>query len=62
MRKIRLDPIVFSDDDFINICTNVNQALSDIKQEAGGDVENVNAEPIFILVLKEAYRYLANHK
>lgn len=50
MRKMHLDSIVFSDDDFINICTNVNQTLSDIKQEAGGDVENVNAEPIFILV------------
>lgn len=62
MRKIGWDPIAFSDDDFINICTNVNQVLSDMRKEAGGDVENVNAEPIFILVLKEAYRYLANHK
>ena len=62
MRKIRLEPITFSSDDFINICTNVNQVLSDKKQEANGDVENVYSEPIFILVLKTAYEYLANQK
>lgn len=62
MRKMRLEPIDFTDNDFINICTNVNQELSDIKQEANGDVMNIKAEPIFILVLKEAYRYLSSQK
>lgn len=60
MKKLRLNPIQFTETDFINICTNVNQKLSDMKQEAQGDVDNINVEPIFILVLKEAYRYLAN--
>ena len=59
---MRLEPIDFTDNDFINICTNVNQELSDIKQEANGDVMNIKAEPIFILVLKEAYRYLSSQK
>ena len=62
MRKMRVEPIDFTDNDFINICTNVNQELSDIKQEADGDVMNIKAEPIFILVLKEAYRYLSSQK
>lgn len=59
MQNIEWSPVVFEKGDFINICTNVNQDLSDMKQASGGNTKNINTEPIFILVLKEAYQYLS---
>ena len=59
MQNIEWSPVVFEKGDFINICTNVNQDLSDMKQASGGNIKNINTEPIFILVLKEAYQYLS---
>lgn len=60
MNTLRFKPIKFSENDFIEICTQVNQTLSDNQNEANGDILNVVVEPIFILVLKEAYLRLSN--
>lgn len=61
MKKLKFKEIQFSDSDLVDICTKVNQDLSDIRKRADGDRDNVSPEPMFILVLKEAYKYLAVH-
>lgn len=62
MKKIGFDTVDLDNNDFINICTNVNQTLSNIKADAKDNKDKVKPEPVFIIVLREAYRYLAEKK
>lgn len=59
IKKLNFKPISFTDADYIEICTNVNQTLSDMKMQADGDEKKVSIEPIFIVILKEAYNLLS---
>lgn len=52
------DPITFDEDGLFEISKQVNQILNDRCADAE-DEDDVILEPIFIVVLKTAYEYLA---
>ena len=54
------DSIDFDEDGLFEISKQVNQILNDRCTEAT-DEDDVVLEPIFIVVLKAAYEYLAEH-
>ena len=60
MENLDYKPILLTSRDYIDICTQVNSQLSDIQDEAEKNIKNTVVEPIFILVLKEAYKKISN--
>ena len=60
MENLDYKPILLTSRDYVDICTQVNSQLSDIQDEAEKNIKNTVVEPIFILVLKEAYKKISN--
>lgn len=60
MENLDYKPILLTSRDYVDICTQVNSQLSDIQDEAEKNIKNTIVEPIFILVLKEAYKKISN--
>lgn len=61
-KTLGFERILFDDRDYADICSAVNQELREIAINADGDEDEVKAEPIFIIVLKHALKYLAISK
>lgn len=59
MKKLGYDTIHLSEDDFINICSQVNDVFAARGSEADGDEDQVELEPVFITELKEAFAYIS---
>lgn len=55
-RELGFERVSFTEEDFTNILRQVNQELSDIAKEAE---EEIKVEPLFIILLKHALKYLA---
>lgn len=61
MKKLGYTIIEYDDDMIDEICRQVTQTLTDACNIADGDEDEVVLEPLFILLLKEFYKYLAQH-
>lgn len=59
MKSMGYETIRLGDKDFINICSTVNQNLVDKCNKANGDEDEIELEPLFIMILKIVFEYLS---
>lgn len=60
MKAMGYETVLLDDKDFITISATVNQYLVDKCNKAQGDADQVELEPLFIIILKIVFEYLSN--
>jgi|GEM_PF-677272 len=59
IKKVGYEEINISEKQFVKINSDVNKLLVDKAHEANGNKENVEVEPLFVLILKTVHLFLA---